>query len=133
MSALQWLVLVSVMTAFLWVPYVLNRFFALGIFGSMKALGPDELKQQAPWALRAQKAHSNAIENLVVFAPLMLAAHAVDMGNASAISTAGLIYFSARVVHYLSYTLNISGVRTVAFLAGLGAQILIAVTIWGAL
>ncbi|MFL6695312.1 MAG: MAPEG family protein [Ramlibacter sp.] len=52
---------------------------------------------QSRWAQRLMAAHDNAVENLVVFAALVLAANAMGISNA-AIATASLVYFWARVV-----------------------------------
>ena len=67
------------------------------------------------------KAHSNAVENLVIFAALVLAAHAAGISN-SATATACVVYFWARVVHVLAYTFAIPWVRTLAFAVGFFAQ-----------
>ena len=75
------------------------------------------------------KAHANAVENLVVFATLVLAAHALGVTGTAA-ATACIVYFWARVVHVLSYTLAIAWVRTLAFTVGFFAQAFIAWQIW---
>jgi uncharacterized MAPEG superfamily protein len=71
------------------------------------------------------KAHNNAVENLVVFAALVLAAHALGVST-GAIATAAMVYFWARVVHVVAYTLAIPWVRTLAFAVGFFAQATIA-------
>jgi uncharacterized MAPEG superfamily protein len=71
------------------------------------------------------KAHTNAVENLVVFATLVLLAHALGITGA-AIGTSALVYFWARVVHAASYTLAVPWVRTLAFAVGFLAQACIA-------
>jgi uncharacterized MAPEG superfamily protein len=71
------------------------------------------------------KAHYNAVENLVVFAALVLAAQDLGVSN-SAIATAAMVYFWARVVHVLAYTFAIPWVRTLAFTVGFLAQAAIA-------
>ena len=71
------------------------------------------------------KAHSNAVENLVVFATLVLAAQALGVSN-SVIASACVVYFWARVIHALAYTLAIPWVRTLAFAVGFFAQAVIA-------
>jgi uncharacterized MAPEG superfamily protein len=71
------------------------------------------------------KAHYNAVENLVVFAALVLAAHALGVST-GAIATAAIVYFWARVVHVVAHTLAIPWVRTLAFAVGFFAQATIA-------
>ena len=92
----------------------------------MDAVGyPDNPKPQSAWAQRLMKAHANAVENLVVFATLVLVAHALGISN-SAIASASVVYFWARVVHALGYTLAVPWVRTLSFTVGFVAQAVIA-------
>ena len=67
-TELYWLVLTTVMTATLWLPYIVNRVMELGPPPTSWYPAPDP-PPKAPWAARAVKAHMNAVENLVVFAP----------------------------------------------------------------
>ncbi|NGX98145.1 MAG: hypothetical protein G4V63_23950, partial [Candidatus Afipia apatlaquensis] len=55
----------------LWVPYVLNRCQVRGLGGAMANPSRND-KPLAEWANRLLFAHDNAVENLVVFAPLVL-------------------------------------------------------------
>jgi len=71
------------------------------------------------------KAHANAVENLVIFASLVLLAHSMGITGA-AISTAAMVYFWTRVVHAASYVLAIPWVRTLSFAVGLTSQAVIA-------
>ena len=118
-SELVYLTLVTALTGLLWVPYILDRIF---VWGLSDAVGyPANPKPQSAWATRLMKAHSNAVENLVVFAALVLAANAVGIGS-SATATACVVYFWARVVHVLAYTFAVPWVRTLAFAVGFFAQ-----------
>jgi len=120
---LHYLVLVTALTAFLWVPYILNR---LAVRGIPDTVGyPENPRPQAPWAARLQKAHGNAVENLAVFAVLVLTAEAVGLSNEQTVFAAQL-YFWARVVHAIAYTLAWPWVRTLAFAAGFVSQAIFA-------
>ena len=120
---LVYLVSVTALTGLLWIPYILDR---IAVWGLADTVGyPANPKPQSAWAARLMKAHANAVENLVVFAALVLAAHAAGVGN-SATATACLVYFWARVVHVLAYTFALPWVRTLAFAAGFFAQATIA-------
>ena len=122
-TALFYLALITAFTGILWLPYVLDRIIVRGL---MDAVGyPDNPKPQSPWAQRLMKAHVNAVENLVVFATLILLAHALSITSA-AIATAAVVYFWARVVHAVSYTLGVPWVRTLSFAAGFCAQAVVA-------
>jgi uncharacterized MAPEG superfamily protein len=70
-------------------------------------------------------AHANAVENLVVFAALVLAAQALGVSN-GATAAACMVYFWARVVHLLAYTFAVPWVRTLGFAVGFFAQMTLA-------
>jgi uncharacterized MAPEG superfamily protein len=125
---LKYLALVTVFTALMWIPYIFNMIMVRGV---MDAVGyPENPKPLAPWARRMKAAHYNAVENLVVFAALVLVANAVGVkGEATALAC--MIYFWARVVHYLVYTFAIPWARTVAFVVGVGCQLTLACKILG--
>ena len=111
-TELQYLVYVTIFTGLLWIPYILDRVARWGLLEAVSY--PENPPPQSPWARRMIKAHSNAVENLVVFAALVLAAHSVGVSNA-AIGTAAMVYFWARVVHAAAYTFAVPWVRTLAF------------------
>lgn len=122
-TELFYLVLVTAFTGLLWVPYILDR---LATRGLMDAVGyPENPKPQSPWAQRLMRAHANAVENLVIFATLVLAANAMGVTSA-AIGTAAMFYFWARVVHTLTYTLGVPWGRTLSFTVAFFAQAVIA-------
>ncbi|MGQ0428799.1 MAG: MAPEG family protein [Gammaproteobacteria bacterium] len=116
---LNYLVLVTALTAVLWVPYILDR---IAVGGLMDAVGyPENPKPQSAWARRLMKAYGNAVENLVVFAALALAAHAAGVSNEATVFAAKM-YFWARLVHAIAHTLAWPWVRTLAFTAGFASQ-----------
>jgi uncharacterized MAPEG superfamily protein len=124
-----YLVLVTTLTAIMWIPYILNT---IAVRGITDAVGyPDKPKPLAPWAARMKAAHANAVENLVIFAALVLAAHAVNVSN-NATVVACMVYFWARFVHWLAYTLAVPWVRTLAFVVGFGCQMALAWQIFAA-
>lgn len=120
---LTYLVWVTILTALIWIPYVLDR---LAVWGVGDTVGyPDAPKPQSPWARRMKAAHSNAIENLVIFATLVLVANTVGVSNSTTVFAASL-YFWARLVHVLAYTFAVPWVRTLAFAGGFVAQAIFA-------
>ena len=122
-TELFYLTLVTAFTGLLWLPYILDR---IAVRGIIDAVGyPENPKPQSAWARRLMKAHANAVENLAIFATLVLAAHALGVSNA-AIATASMVYFWARVVHAAAYTFAVPWVRTLSFAAGFFAQATIA-------
>jgi uncharacterized MAPEG superfamily protein len=125
---LKYLTFVSLLTALMWVPYILNTIMVRGL---VNAVGySDNPKPLSHWASRMKAAHGNAIENLVVFAALVLIANVSAVSN-EITTMACLIYFWARLVHYLVYTFGIPWIRTLAFATGSLCQIALAVQILG--
>jgi len=120
---LMYLVWVTVLTALLWIPYVLDRFATWGIADTVGY--PENPKPQSAWARRLKSAHANAVENLVVFAALVLVANAVGVSSGATVFAASL-YFWARVVHVIAYTLALPWVRTLGFAGGFVAQAIFA-------
>lgn len=117
---LKYLAIVATFTALMWIPYVMNRVMVGGVLESVGY--PENPKPMAPWATRMKKAHYNAIENLAVFASLVLVANAVG-AKSDATAMAAIIYFWARVAHFLAYTFAIPWARTLAFTVAFGCQV----------
>jgi uncharacterized MAPEG superfamily protein len=115
------LVQVTALTGALWIPYVLNRVVVRGIGDTMGY--PKAPKALAPWAERLRAAHANAVENLVVFAALVLAAQVAGISTPVTLLACNL-YLWSRVVHVIAYTLAIPWVRTLAFVGGFVAQMM---------
>ncbi len=120
---LTYLTYVALLTGLMFIPYVLN---SIGVRGLVAVVGyPENPKPLAAWAQRLKAAHYNAVENLVVFAALILVADAAGIsGEATQVCAA--TYFWARVVHAVAYTFAIPWVRTMAFAVGFGAELCIA-------
>ena len=112
LTSLSW---VAALAAIMWVPYVLNTIMVRGL---VDAVGyPEDPKPLAPCAQRLKAAHYNSVENLVLFATLVLVANAAGISNDTTVLVCN-VYFWARVVHVFAYTFGIPWVRTLAFLAG---------------
>ena len=122
-TELFYLALTAAFTGLLWVPYVLDRFFVWGIPDTVGY--PANPKPQTAWADRLKKAHANAVENLVVFAALVLVANALGI-TGKAIAMSAMVYFWARVAHAVVYTAGLPWLRTLAFTVAFFAQACIA-------
>jgi uncharacterized MAPEG superfamily protein len=66
------------------------------------------------WLGRAQRAHRNILESLVLFAILVLVAHVAGQANAMT-ALGAAVYFWARVVYAVIYLLGITWVRSLVF------------------
>ena len=133
MNALEWLTASTVLTALLWVPYILERMASLGIMGAMQPVDPEDVEKQSLWAQRARRAHYNAVENLVVMGVLVLTAHAMGVSENGTVLLATQMYFWARLVHFPVAAGGIPFARTLAFLTGWAAQMMVALVIMGIL
>jgi uncharacterized MAPEG superfamily protein len=112
LKVLAW---VAAVTSLMWLPYVLARIMSSGLMPTVTyAADNDKLPD---WAARAKKAHYNAIENLVPFTAVVIVAHLAQAANATTAVWA-VIYFWARVVHYVGYAAGVPFVRTIAFSVG---------------
>jgi uncharacterized MAPEG superfamily protein len=123
------LTLVASATLLMWLPYMAARILRRGVMPSLANPDPSYPPDPA-WAERARRAHANAIENLAVFAPLVIVAALVGVSTPATIFAAKL-YLAARLVHYVVYAAGIPVVRTLAFVAGAGATLVFAISLLG--
>lgn len=120
---LKWLIYTILLTSMLWPPYVLNRIKTRGLKAALGYPTPST-PPHSPWAERAMKAHANAVENLVLFAPIVLAVHLLDIST-QATRTAVVVYFGVRIIHYFVYMFAIPVVRVLAFAVGWMATLIL--------
>ncbi len=112
LTSLTW---VAALTTVLWIPYILNMIMVRGL---ADAVGyPEDPKPLAPWAARMKAAHYNAVENLVVFAAVVLTLDSVGISNDATV-LACQVYFWARVVHFLVYGFGVPWLRTITYAVG---------------
>src|SRR5882724_1803186 len=125
---LFWLTLTIILTGLLWVPYILNRIQIRGLSGAMANPSRND-KPHAEWASRLMFAHDNAVENLVIFAPLILVLNAIDYSSSWTVLAAA-VYFWARLAHTIVYLFGIPVFRTLTFAVGFFAQAVLALAIF---
>jgi uncharacterized MAPEG superfamily protein len=120
------LTITAAATSLMWLPYVTARMQARGLL----AIAPTDpgFPPEPEWAKRASRAHGNAIENLAVFAPLVLTAALLEVST-PATRLAAYVYLVARLVHYVTHVTGIPYIRTVAFFVGVCATLVIAAAI----
>ena len=125
---LFWLTLTVILTGLLWIPYIINRIEVRGLPDTLANPSRDA-KPHAPWATRLMFAHDNAVENLAVFAPLVLILNQIDYSTKWTVY-ASAVYFWSRVAHLIVYALGLPGFRTAAFTIGFLAQAVLALAIF---
>jgi uncharacterized MAPEG superfamily protein len=125
---LFWLTLTVILTGILWIPYSINRTQVRGLMGAMANPSRGD-KPHAPWATRLMFAHDNAVENLVIFASLVLILNALDYSTTWT-ALAAAVFFWARVAHVIVYALGIPVFRTAAFTVGFLADVVLVLGIF---
>jgi len=126
---LKWLLFTVILTGILWVPYILDRAMVRGLMGSMANPSPT-LKPQTPWAQRLQAAHNNTVENMAVFAPLVLILSAMHFSSGTTV-LASAVFFWSRLAYIVIYAAGIPVLRTLAFTVGFLAQVVLALAALG--
>jgi uncharacterized MAPEG superfamily protein len=117
---LFWLTLTTAMTGLFWIPYILDRIMVRGLMETMDNPRAGA-KPQSAWAMRMYFAHTNAVENLVVFGILVLVAHALGISTPVTVAASAL-YFWARLAHFVIYALGFPVLRTLSFTVGFLCQ-----------
>jgi uncharacterized MAPEG superfamily protein len=129
-AELYWLTLTVLMTSLFWVPYFLNRVATRGLWPAIQGTTPETGALQSPWALRAMKAHDNAVANLALFAPAVVVAHLLHVSTPLT-QAAAAVYFFARLAHFIVYAAAVPLGRTLTFTAGWAALMAIVLSILG--
>ena len=125
---LFWLTLTVILTGLMWLPYVLNRCQVRGLTGAMANPSRND-KPHAEWATRMMFAHDNAVENLIIFAPLVLILAQLDYSTKWTVYACA-VYFWSRVAHLIVYTIGLPVFRTLAFTVGFFAQAVLVLAIF---
>jgi uncharacterized MAPEG superfamily protein len=103
----------------------------IAVFGSMMQVGlltlvgnREGFPEIKGWGGRAMRAHSNMIENMALFIPLVLVAVVAGKTNSTTLLGAE-IFFWARVVHAIVYLIGIPWLRTAVWTVSLIGLIII--------
>src|SRR5210317_1338804 len=94
-TELYYLLMSAILTAVLWIPYILGVIQANGLMTPAYYDAPST----APlpnWVQRANRAHQNAVENIGPFAAIVLVAHLAGV-HTGLTATAAAVYFFARI------------------------------------
>ena len=73
------------------------------------------LPEMTGWAGRAQRAHRNMLESLVLFAALVLTAQALNKGADSMVVLGAQLFFWGRLAYAIIYVIGIPWLRTVVW------------------
>jgi uncharacterized MAPEG superfamily protein len=113
---LTYLAYTAILTAALWIPYVVSQVKTNG------PLKPDNYRDPTqrplpPWGKRADRAYLNAVETFAPFAALVIVAHLSGKANSMTAFWA-MCFFWLRLTHAAVYLLAVPYIRTIVFTAG---------------
>lgn len=113
---LKYLAFTAMLTAALWIPYVVAQVATNGLLKPQNYIDPTP--RPVPfWGKRADRTYLNAVETFAPFAALVLVAHVAGKANAMTAFWA-MAFFWLRVIHAVVYLAAIPYVRTLVFVLG---------------
>ena len=113
---LTYLALTALLTAALWIPYIVAQVMTNGFLSGENYIDPTP-RPVPLWGQRANRAHINAVEAFAPFAALVLIAHVAGKENAmTAFWT--LAFFWLRLVHAVVFLFAVPFIRTLVFTLG---------------
>jgi uncharacterized MAPEG superfamily protein len=89
----------------------------------------DDIPTYTGFAGRAKRAHLNMLENLVLFAALVLIAVVANKTNATT-ALGAMIFFWARLVYAVVYLLGIPWLRTLVWFVSVIGMIMVAIPLF---
>ncbi len=113
---LRYLALTAMLTASLWIPYVVCQVLTNGFLAPTNYRDP-EPRPLPLWGKRANRALMNGVEVLGGFAALVIVAHLAGKANGMTAMWAA-IFFWARALHAVVYLFGIPYIRTIVFTVG---------------
>lgn len=113
---LQYLAYTAILTASLWIPYVIAQVMSNGPLEPKNYIDPTQRPLPA-WGKRADRAYLNAVESFAPFAALVIVAQITGKANAMTAFWA-MSFFWLRLVHAVIYLLGVPYVRTAVFVLG---------------
>ena len=113
---LKYLALTAMLTASLWIPYVVAQVMTNGPLRPANFVDPTP-RPLPPWGKRADRVYINAVETFAPFAALVILIQIAGKANAMTAFFA-MSFFWLRVAHAIVYWAAIPYVRTIIFTLG---------------
>ena len=113
---LQYLAYTALLTASLWIPYIVCQSMTNGLLSPQNYLDPKP-RAVPLWGQRANRAHINAVESFAPFAALVLVAQAAGKADATTAFCA-VAFFWLRLIHAVVYWIGLPYIRTLVFTLG---------------
>lgn len=113
---LVYLAYTAMLTAALWIPYVVCQVKTNGFLAPPNYVDPTP-RPVPLWGKRADRTYLNAVETFAPFAALVLVAHVTGKSNEMT-AFWSISFFWLRVIHAAVYLLAVPYVRTLVFTLG---------------
>jgi uncharacterized MAPEG superfamily protein len=113
---LKYLAFTAILTASLWIPYVIAQVTTNGPLKPQNYVDPTP-RSLPLWGKRADRAYVNAVETFAPFAALVIVVHLAGKANAMTAFWAACCFW-LRLAHAAVYLLGIPLVRTLIFTLG---------------
>ena len=113
---LKYLAFTAILTASLWIPYIVCQSMTNGLLTPQNYLDPSP-RPVSLWGKRADRAYLNAVESFAPFAALVIVVHLAGKANAMTAFWA-MAFFWLRLAHAVVYLLGIPYLRTLIFTLG---------------
>jgi uncharacterized MAPEG superfamily protein len=113
---LKYLALTAMLTAVLWIPYVVAQVMTNGFLTPPNYVDPTP-RPLPLWGKRADRTYINAVEVFAPFAALVVVAHLSGKADAMTAFWA-MSFFWLRLLHAVVYLLGVPYIRTIAFVLG---------------
>ena len=118
---LKYLAFTAMLTATLWIPYIVAQVMTNGFLGPQNYVDPTP-RPVPLWGQRAHRVYLNALETFAPFAALVILIQIAGKANAMTAFFA-MSFFWLRVAHAIVYWAGIPYIRTVIFTLGYAAII----------
>ena len=128
-AALNWLLASAILTFVMLLAASMARARGWTPAGMKVAFGNrDDVPEPTPMAARGDRAAKNMLENLLLFAVVVLAAHAAGKGGDTRVAQGAALFFWSRLVYAPTYWLGIAYLRTLAWAGGIVGMVMILMT-----
>jgi uncharacterized MAPEG superfamily protein len=132
-SELFYLTLTTIFTGCMWIPYGGYIIFhdsegKFTLFRGAAWGNRNKMPELPEFSKRAQRAHNNSVENLVIFGSLVLIINVLGISNATT-QTAVMVYWWLRVAQWLVYLIGIGYLRSFLWIGGWVCQLILAAQI----
>ena len=118
---LYYLAYTAILTAALWIPYVVSQGVSNGMLTADNYVDPTP-RPLPNWGKRADRTYLNAVEVFGAFATLILIAHVTGKANETTALLAAS-FFWLRLAYSAVYLLGIPYLRTMLFALGFFAEV----------